>query len=117
MNKRNVREGFTLVEIMIVVAIIGMLVTMAMPAYVRARDNAQEAVCLNNLRMLDTAKIQHALEAGKQNGDPVVSTDLDLYLKSPFATWNEPSGFAYVIGDVGLDPVCTYGGTHVLGGL
>jgi len=110
-------RGFTSVEIMIFVAIIGMLVPMAMPAFVRARDNSQEAVCINNLRMIETAKVQHALDVKKQNGDAVAGADLDPYLKTAFDDMNEPSGFVYVVGDVGLDPICTYGGTHVVGGL
>jgi prepilin-type N-terminal cleavage/methylation domain-containing protein len=115
-TKRDNERGFTLVEVMIVVAIIGMLVTMAMPGFVRARDNSQEAICLNNLRMIHTAKTQHAMEAGKTDGDTVNGTDLDPYLKHQFTALVEPAGYVYVIGDVGIDPVCTYGGTHVVYG-
>ena len=116
-RRKKPDRGFTLVEIMIVVAIIGMLVTMAMPAFVRARDNSQEAVCVNNLRMIETAKVQHALDARKNNGDPVGGSDLTPFLKSSYSDLKEPAGFGYVIGDVGQDPICTFGGTHVLGGL
>ena len=68
-------------------------------------------------RIIETAKIQHALETGKRNGATVEGTDLDRYLKAPYAAIDEPSGYDYVIGDVGQDPICTYGGTHVIGGL
>ncbi len=115
-TRHNDERGFTLVEVMIVVAIIGMLVTIAMPSLFHARDNSQEAMCVNNLRMIHTAKTQHAMEAGKTNGDSVDGTDLDAYLKHEFSTMTEPSGFIYVIGDVGQDPICTYGGAHVVYG-
>src|ERR1700749_3905574 len=54
--------GFTLVEIMIVVAIIGLLATIAIPNFVRARLKAQQSACINNLRQLDGAKQTWALE-------------------------------------------------------
>src|SRR5690349_12423218 len=54
--------GFTLVEIMIVVAIIGLLATIAIPNFVRARLKAQQSACINNLRQIDGAKQTWALE-------------------------------------------------------
>ncbi|MDB6125379.1 MAG: epsG [Pedosphaera sp.] len=56
-------SGFTLVEIMIVVAIIGLLATIAIPNFVRARLKAQQTACINNLRQIDAAKQEWALEA------------------------------------------------------
>jgi prepilin-type N-terminal cleavage/methylation domain-containing protein len=61
--------GFTLVEIMIVIAIIGLLCAIAIPNYVRARANAQASACINNLRELSNAADQFALEHGKTTGD------------------------------------------------
>ena len=63
------KAGFTLVEIMIVVAIIGLLASIAVPNFVRARSRAQTDSCLNNLRQIDAAKQQWALENGKAPGD------------------------------------------------
>ena len=74
--------GFTLVEIMIVVAIIGLLATMALPSWHRARENAQLHSIANNLRILEGAKQQWALENKKATTDPVTTQDLTTYLKN-----------------------------------
>ena len=78
--KKNLKLGFTLVEIMIVVAIIGLLAAIAIPNFVKARTTAQANACINNLRQIDSAKQQWALEMRVgTNATPVV-TDIDPYL-------------------------------------
>ena len=61
------RNGFTLVEIMIVVAIIGLLAMIAIPSFMRARTTSQMNGCINNLRQIEAAKDQYALENGLSN--------------------------------------------------
>ena len=74
--KKLHRAAFTLVEIMIVVAIIGMLAAIAIPNFVKARNTAQANACNNNMRQIDSAIQQWALEKGKKDSDPVVEVKL-----------------------------------------
>jgi len=80
--KTNRKSGFTLVEIMIVVAIIGLLAAIAIPNFVRARESAQLNSIANNLRILEGAKEQWALENKKATTDTVAIADVQPYLKN-----------------------------------
>ncbi len=76
------RGGFTLVEIMIVVAIIALLAAIAVPNFLRARKRSQATRVLEDLRMLDSALDQYAIETSKTTGFSATFTDLKNYLKT-----------------------------------
>ena len=76
------RAGFTLVEIMIVVAIIALLAAIAVPNFLRARKRSQATRILEDLRMVDSAIDQYAIETNKTSGDAANWTDISNYLKS-----------------------------------
>jgi prepilin-type N-terminal cleavage/methylation domain-containing protein len=73
--------GFTLVEIMIVVAIIALLAAIAVPGFLRARKRSQASKILNDLRMIDSAVDQYAIETGRKTDDTVAVADWTNYLK------------------------------------
>jgi prepilin-type N-terminal cleavage/methylation domain-containing protein len=74
------KAGFTLVEIMIVVAIIGLLAAIAIPNFVKARDVARTKTCVNNLRLIDGAKQSWATEKNKDGSDTPAESDVSAYL-------------------------------------
>ena len=111
---KNNKQGFTLVEIMIVVMIIGLLAAIAIPGFQKAREASQENACVNNLRVIEGAKDQYAIENNVGTGaTPPLG---QLYGDSNFVkkTPNCPAGGNYTIGAVGTDPTCSVydGNTH-----
>ncbi|HEX4631217.1 MAG TPA: prepilin-type N-terminal cleavage/methylation domain-containing protein [Chthoniobacterales bacterium] len=81
LHLKSRRAGFTLVEIMIVVAIIALLAAIAVPGFLRARKRSQASRIINDLRLIDSAVDQYAIETNKKSGDPVEVTDWTNYLK------------------------------------
>jgi prepilin-type N-terminal cleavage/methylation domain-containing protein len=75
------RGGFTLVEIMIVVAIIALLAAIAVPGFLRARKRSQASKIINDLRMIDSAMDQYAIENAKKSGDAIAVADWTNYVK------------------------------------
>src|SRR5213076_2202605 len=117
-NQTSRKAGFTLVEIMIVVAIIGLLAAIAIPNFVKARTTAQANACINNLRQIDSAKQQWALEQRVGTNTTPLVTDIDPYLGRSGNSSNVvcPAGgqtatfaLSYNIQAVSLPPTCLIG--------
>src|ERR1700726_1084810 len=92
------RKAFTLVEIMIVVAIIALLAAIAVPGFLRARKRSQASRILNDLRMIDAAVDQYAIETNRSTGFPIAVADWTNYLKKGsilYNTGNSILGSAY----------------------
>ncbi len=116
--KKHTAKGFTLVEIMIVVAIIGIIIAIAVPAFLRARENARGQACQENLSKIDGAKEQYALEFRMAN-EATLDNDWDDLIK-PGGTTTAGAGYLksapqcpsngeYTLGNIGEDPICSYG--------
>ena len=111
--KRRDERGFTLIEIMIVVLIIGILLAIAVPNFVKARETSRAKSCVSNLKQIDSAKEQWAMDNKKTTGDVPVMGDLagggNTYIKKvptcPSTT------VAYTVNGVGTDPTCIIAAT------
>lgn len=104
MMKKN--QGFTLVEIMIVVAIIGLLAAIAIPSFVKARNTSQQNACVNNLRIIDSGKEQAAMAERLTDGDTISSVTVNQYVKGN-TTPICPGGGTYTYQNIGTQPSCT----------
>jgi prepilin-type N-terminal cleavage/methylation domain-containing protein len=107
------RSAFTLVEIMIVVAIIGLLAAIAIPNFIKAREASQKNACIANLKQIDGAKNTWALEQKKVSADVPADTDIfgaTLYIREKPGC---PANGTYTLGAVSSKPVCTVG-NHTL---
>jgi prepilin-type N-terminal cleavage/methylation domain-containing protein len=107
-NTKSARGGFTLVEIMIVVAIIGLLATMAIPNFIEARETARKQTCIGNLQQIDGAVQRWALDLRKDSTDPVTFADISLYLRNSVTCPSGGTSFAdsYTISTADAKPTC-----------
>jgi prepilin-type N-terminal cleavage/methylation domain-containing protein len=106
-NQTVRKAGFTLVEIMIVVAIIGLLAAIAIPNFIKARATSQQNACINNLRQIDGAINEWALEAGKSNGTTiggVATVTAYVKLNANSSIPGCPAGGTYTTFSVGSTP-------------
>ena len=98
-------QGFTLVEIMVVVLIISMIVAISIPNFMRSRAMSRKTACLENLRVVESAKEQFAMAANRKNGDSVAWDDLvPAFIKT---TPSCPTGGQYTLNPVGTDATCS----------
>jgi prepilin-type N-terminal cleavage/methylation domain-containing protein len=110
-NRTSSKAGFTLVEIMIVVAIIGLLAAIAIPNFVKARSTSQANACINNLRQIDGAVQQWALETKASPAATPSFGQISGYLKNQVSCPAGGTNFAnsYTINGVTNKPTCQIG--------
>ncbi|MBC8135389.1 MAG: prepilin-type N-terminal cleavage/methylation domain-containing protein [Fibrella sp.] len=112
--KNNANRAFTLVEIMIVVLIIGILLAIAVPNFIRAREQSRAKSCSANLKQIDSAKQQWAMDkrlAGTSSTEATLDADVDKGLVGPSlyikAVPECPSSGTYKVNTIALDPTCS----------
>ncbi len=109
------RAAFTLVEIMIVVLIIGILLGIAVPNFIRARETSRSKACIANLKQIDTAKEQYAMDQKLSVGDTSIAADAlngastlsgpGGYIKASVVC---PASGVYTVGNIGTNPSCSF---------
>lgn len=95
----------------VIVAILGLLAAIAIPSFVRARENAQQSVCVNQMKILDGAKDDVMLAHNYKEGDTVSEEEISQYLENGFGGLVCPKGGYYTINPVGQPPACSVHGS------
>ncbi|MFQ3549509.1 MAG: prepilin-type N-terminal cleavage/methylation domain-containing protein [Armatimonadota bacterium] len=103
----NSKKGFTLIEIMLVIMIISLLIAISIPSVMKARNNSQKKCCIKNLRQIQDAKYQMAMEKNISENIEISMDDLVPYLKNiPYC----PAGGSYSSGNLNDAPDCNIEG-------
>ena len=114
-DSKRAQDGFTLVEIMIVILILSVLLNIAMPAMIHARDTGQCRSCVVNLKRISGAKEQYAMDNRLSYNSTYVfnwTNDLSTYIRGPMPTCpthSSATGFAYNFNTIGTPATCPYG--------
>lgn len=98
------------IAIPVVISIIGLLAAIGIPSFVKARDNAQVHACVNNMRIIEAAKQQSAMESSLTNGSSIPEATLSEYIKGGLPSLVCPKGGQYSIGLLGEEPECSVHG-------
>jgi prepilin-type N-terminal cleavage/methylation domain-containing protein len=106
--QRNGKSAFTLIEIMIVIAIIGVLAAIAIPNLIRSRLTTEKNACIKNLQEIEGAKQQWALEKHLNGGADTVIPEVDTYIKGGSPSC--PGGGRYTYGKINENVICTITG-------
>lgn len=96
--------------VFMVIAVVGLLAAIAFPSFMKARETSQLNCCVNNMRMLEAAKEQVAVERNYKPGDSVSEQDISQFLKNGFTSLLCPKCGHYTINPVGQDPACSVHG-------
>ncbi len=99
------RAGFTLLEVMIIVAIIGLLAALAMPSFIKVRKQSQAKRIVNDARTIDAAIDAWAVEKNKPDGSTIDLTEVATYSKSGNVPTTDSLGNPFQIGTVGTNQV------------
>jgi len=93
---------------MIVVMVIVILMEIAVPNWIRARVSSQRSTCMENLKQIDSAKEQWAMESGAPNGAAVNMSDVaGVYIRGPVSGPTCPGGGTYTLNPIGSNPTCS----------
>ena len=106
------RRGFTLIEILIVVGVIGIILAIAMPAFMKTRAQARKQICIEQISQIESAKQQWGVETGKKDGDSPNDSDLfgaNSYMKVKPQC---PGGGTYNLQTIGQNATCSMAATE-----
>ena len=95
----------------VVVGIVGLLAAIAIPSFIKARETSQLNACVNNMRILESAKEQAALKHDYREGDTVSQSEVSGFLKNGFSGLICPKGGRYTVNPVGQNPECSVHGS------